>query len=188
MPRYFAFLRAINVGRGRTVKMDILRRVFEELGFSRVETIIASGNVVFETNRASAASLEKKIERGLVKAVGFEVETFVRTGDELAAIAALEPFPPAKRDAAAELNVIFLKAPPGEATARRVRLISTESDEFRVQGREVYWLRRRKAPGLYSTADLEKALDGPFTARAMKTIQKMAATDVGGSHAEKKRS
>ena len=45
--RLFAFLRAINVG-GRTVKMERLRREFEFLGFSGVDTFIASGNVIFE--------------------------------------------------------------------------------------------------------------------------------------------
>jgi uncharacterized protein (DUF1697 family) len=50
MFRFVAFLRAINVGGGRTVKMQTLRQVFESLGFSGVATFIASGNVVFETN------------------------------------------------------------------------------------------------------------------------------------------
>ena len=41
MPRYVAFLRAVNVG-GRVVKMDVLRKAFESLGFARVETFIAT--------------------------------------------------------------------------------------------------------------------------------------------------
>ena len=43
---YVALLRGINVG-GRNVKMDRLREIFESLGFSNVETFIASGNVIF---------------------------------------------------------------------------------------------------------------------------------------------
>ena len=46
MTRYIAFLRAINVS-GRRVKMDHVRKLFEALGFSNVETFIASGNVIF---------------------------------------------------------------------------------------------------------------------------------------------
>lgn len=57
MQRYIAFLRAINVG-GHTVKMDRLREIFEALGFSNVETFIASGNVVFETTARDPAALE----------------------------------------------------------------------------------------------------------------------------------
>ncbi len=47
MPRYVAFLRAVNVG-GRIVKMDELRRLFAGAGFADVETFIASGNVIFD--------------------------------------------------------------------------------------------------------------------------------------------
>jgi uncharacterized protein (DUF1697 family) len=57
MSRYIAFLRAINVG-GHTVKMDILRQQFEALGFSNVETFIASGNVIFETMAKNGRTLE----------------------------------------------------------------------------------------------------------------------------------
>jgi uncharacterized protein (DUF1697 family) len=45
MLRFVAFLRAVNVG-GHVVKMDVLKRHFEKMGFSDVETFIASGNVV----------------------------------------------------------------------------------------------------------------------------------------------
>jgi uncharacterized protein (DUF1697 family) len=58
--RFFAFLRAINVG-GRTVKMTRLRREFDLLGFSGVETFIASGNVVFEARARNEERLQSKI-------------------------------------------------------------------------------------------------------------------------------
>lgn len=46
MYRYAAFLRAVNVGRGRTVKMDELRKMAEDLGFVDVRTFIQSGNLI----------------------------------------------------------------------------------------------------------------------------------------------
>ena len=58
MSRFVAFLRAINVG-GHTIPMTVLRKHFEELGGSSVETVVASGNVVFETPARSAAVLER---------------------------------------------------------------------------------------------------------------------------------
>jgi hypothetical protein len=81
MPRHIAFLRAINVG-GHTVKMDQLRTLFEELGLKDVETFIASGNVIFRSP-AKSASLESKIERHLHRALGYEVDTFIRTDGEV---------------------------------------------------------------------------------------------------------
>ena len=61
MPKYVAFLRAINVG-GHLVKMDYLRTLFEALGFENVETFIASGNVIFDSKSKNTQALEKKIE------------------------------------------------------------------------------------------------------------------------------
>jgi len=60
LAKYIAFLRAINVG-GHTVKMDHLRSLFEALGFSNVETFIASGNVIFESKSKSTRALERRL-------------------------------------------------------------------------------------------------------------------------------
>jgi hypothetical protein len=63
--RYIAFLRAINAGPGRTVRMTVLRHAFESLGFSGVGTFGASGNIVFETTAAETRTLERRIESSL---------------------------------------------------------------------------------------------------------------------------
>ena len=76
MPKFIAFLRAINVG-NHTVTMDQLRRLFEELGFTNVETFIASGNVIFDAKAKTVSSLEAKIEKHLEKVLGYEVSTMV---------------------------------------------------------------------------------------------------------------
>ena len=68
MTKTIAFLRAINVG-GHNVKMESLRALFEQLGFDAVETFIASGNVVFETDAAPDTALEAAIEAHLKAAL-----------------------------------------------------------------------------------------------------------------------
>ena len=65
MPRYIAFLRAINVG-GHNVKMTQLRTLFEELECSNVETFIASGNVIFNSPSTNVQQIERQIERHLI--------------------------------------------------------------------------------------------------------------------------
>jgi uncharacterized protein (DUF1697 family) len=79
MPRFVAFLRVINVGNGRAIKMDSLRQPLETLGFSEVETFMASGNVVFETRTKDTKTLETKFEKKLREALGYEVAVFIRT-------------------------------------------------------------------------------------------------------------
>src|SRR5450631_163899 len=91
MPCCVAFLRAVNVG-GRTVKMDALRAAFEGLALTRIETFIASGNVIFDSRARDLAALERKIEAQLLASFGFEIDAFVRRLDEVAAVAAHPAF------------------------------------------------------------------------------------------------
>ena len=93
MPRYIAFLRAINVG-GHNVKMAQLRTLFEELEYTNVETFIASGNVIFDTPASNVQQIEQQIERHLQPALGYPVATFIRSDAELAAVASYQPFTP----------------------------------------------------------------------------------------------
>ena len=175
MFRFIAFLRAINIGGGRTVKMQSLRQVFESLGFSKVATFIASGNVVFETTAKETKTLERKIERALKEALGYEVRTFVRGETELVKIANYHPFPQSKFDEAWHSNIIFLADDLTPTLKRNVKALQTNTDAFEVRGREIYWLRRRKQNGaLFSTVPLEKILGRAFTVRGADTIKKIA--------------
>lgn len=176
MPRLFAFLRAINVG-GHTVKMEILRRQFESLGFTHVETFIASGNVIFETPARNAATLEKKIAHHLHEVLGYEVATFIRTEAEFARLVAHQPFPAATFKAAVAFNIAFLGHPPEATAARRLLALQTEIDTLAVHGREVYWLcRKKQSDSTFSNAVLEKTLGQPATLRGFNTLQKLAAS------------
>lgn len=84
MPRQIAFLRAINVS-GRRVKMDHLCELFADLGFGDVDSYLASGNVVFSCDETGEA-LEARIEAHLQDELGYAVETFLRTMDELSEV------------------------------------------------------------------------------------------------------
>ena len=84
MYRFIALLRAINAGPRRAVKMEFLRRVFESMHLSDVATFIGSGNVVFKATTKNAKTLERRIEKGLWHALGYEVAAFLRTNAELA--------------------------------------------------------------------------------------------------------
>jgi uncharacterized protein (DUF1697 family) len=174
MTRYLAFLRAINVG-GHTVKMDHLRSLFEALGFSSVETFIASGNVIFQSSSKNAQALERKIESHLHRALGYEVATFVRTDTELAAIANYRPFQQTALDAARALNIAFLADPADSSSKRKLLALRTEIDDFHVHGREIYWLcRKKQSESTFSNAVLEKTLGVPSTLRGVNTVRKLA--------------
>jgi uncharacterized protein (DUF1697 family) len=172
--RYVALLRAINVG-GRVVKMDQLRALFEALSLRNVETLIASGNVLFDapaTHRVDA--FEQRIEQHLKKVLGYEVTTFLRTPDEIEAIVAHEPFAP--DSSAHAIYVAFLKAPLTKEARQKLLSFGNDVDEFDVKGREVYWkLRKTMGESAFSGAELEKTLGSPATLRNITTVRKLGA-------------
>ena len=176
MPKYVAFLRAINVG-GHTVKMDYLRSLFAALGFTKVETFIASGNVIFDSPSRSAAALEKKIETSLQQTLGYPAATFIRSTAELKDIASYKPFSAAELSAEGHsLYVGFMAASPSEAATHALLSLHLKTDDFHLHGREVYWLLRRKfSDSEFTGARLEKILGLPVTLRNSTTVKKLAA-------------
>lgn len=176
MPRYVVFLRAVNVGGRNVVKMDFLRGLFESLGFSNVETFIASGNIVFETKSNNVKALERKIAERLRESLGYEVATFIRTCAELAAVANYKPFSQSDLDGAAALNIAFLADGLDDESGKKLLALRTDIDDFHVRGREVYWLcRKRQSDSKISNAVFEKTIGRKSTLRGANTIKKMAA-------------
>jgi uncharacterized protein (DUF1697 family) len=176
MSRYVAFVRAINVGRGRSLKMERLRGIFKALRLSDVTTIIASGNVLFDSRAKSAKALRRRIEKGISQELGYEVAVFIRSERALPEIARYAPFPKAKARGAAELNIIFLSNRLSSRLAKGIKALRTSTDEFHPRGQEVYWLRRRKQTGGdFSAVPLERVLKEPFTVRSANTVKKIAA-------------
>jgi uncharacterized protein (DUF1697 family) len=174
--RYVAFLRGINVG-GHRVKMEQLRDLFTALGFSNVATFIASGNVIFEAPAVDAAGIEERIEGHLKKSLGYEVETFLRTPTDLAAVVAFRPFASGEVEAPGHtLHVAFLRNALGDEAGQKVLSLRTALDDFRIHGREVYWLCRGKVTdSMVSWPLVAKTVAMPSTMRNLTTIRKLAA-------------
>ncbi len=176
MPKYIAFLKAINVG-GHTVKMDQLKKLFEKISFTNVETFIASGNVIFETKSKNVDSIKNKIETDLEKFLGYKVATFIRTTKELKEIAAYKPFN--ESDLNSEQNSLyigFLDSQPDKDSQKKVLSLSDVANEFHFNNNELYWLCRKNFSDSGITGkSLEKALGMETTIRNATTIKKMAA-------------
>lgn len=166
--RTVAFLRAINVGGTKIIKMEALRGMFEALGFTNVATYIQSGNVIFEAPEAK--DLRAQIEGQIQQTFGFEVEVFLRSMDEIRTIVKKSPF---EQQGAETLFIHLLQAAPSAKSKQTVLDLSTQTDEFAVQGREVYWLRRDREKSPFNNNMIEKALGMSATARNMNTMTKI---------------
>jgi uncharacterized protein (DUF1697 family) len=172
--RCIAFLRSMNV-RGQTVSMDYLRTVFEAEAFTRVETFLETGNVIFDGDAEDPAGLERVIEQMLSDALGYEVATFIRTDAEVRNISKYTPFMPAFIKAAAALSVAMFKQPLDDNQARAVVALKTKNDTFHVHGREVYWLSQTKlAESVISNAVFEVTVGRPSALRGINTIRQLA--------------
>lgn len=179
MPRYFAFLRAINVG-GHNVKMEQLRANFESLSFTKVETFIASGNVIFDSKSRNAGVLEKKIEERLHASLGYQVATFLRTDKELVEVAKYKPFADWDPSSGASMNIGFVYEPLSDEVRTALSALKTKIDQFHVHDREVYWLSRAKqSESTFSNAVFERILKGKATFRGLNTIIRLAAKYLG---------
>ncbi|MGZ5381104.1 MAG: DUF1697 domain-containing protein [Thermoanaerobaculia bacterium] len=153
--------------------MDALREHFEAMGFTDVETFIASGSVVFSSK--GVRGLDGKIGSALARALGYSVATFVRTTAEVAAVAVHEPFPKAAVAAAPTFCVGFLSTAPDAVALKRLKALETDADRFHVRGRELWWLsKNRQSEASISGRVLEKALGQSTTLRNVNTIRRMA--------------
>lgn len=163
MTVYVAFLRAVNVGGTGKLPMSELRGMCEALGFSKVRTYIASGNVVFESKLAEGA-VKAKLERSLQTYAGKPVGVLLRTGAEMATVLAGNPFGSAAPNQTA---VIFLDAPPPANVLARVS--GQQSEEIGFGTRELYV----HYPNGMGQSKLKIPAASTGTARNMNTVAKL---------------
>ena len=81
---YIALLRGINVGGKNIIKMERLKKVFEDMGFLDIKTYIQSGNVIFQTLESDKLKLTDRIENQLQRYFSAEIKTLILTADDLA--------------------------------------------------------------------------------------------------------
>jgi uncharacterized protein (DUF1697 family) len=165
MTAYIALLRAVNVGGTGKLPMTDLKALCEQAGLAHVRTYIASGNVVFSSGESEArikAALEAKLHAYAGRAVG----VMVRTGDEMAAVLADNPFPdaPSNRTVA-----IFLDDPPPRDALSAVT--GRNGEALAVGRREIYVFY---GDGM-GTSKLKIPAAKAGTARNINTVGKLAA-------------
>ena len=162
---YIALLRAVNVGGTGALPMAELCAMGEACGFASVRTFIASGNLLFESDKTEAA-VKLALEEELATRAGRPVEVFVRTATELAEIVAANPFPDAHRS---RHLVFFYDAPPPADLIDQCRDANGERlalgpRELHVDYGEGIRFTKLKIP-----AKLER------TGRSINTVKKLAA-------------
>jgi uncharacterized protein (DUF1697 family) len=86
--RYVALLRGINVGKAKRIAMGDLRSVFDALGYRQVQTLLNSGNVVFEGGRQRPSTHAARIRAAVVERLGVDALVVVKSAREMDSIVA----------------------------------------------------------------------------------------------------
>jgi uncharacterized protein (DUF1697 family) len=169
---YVALLRAVNVA-GKTLKMEDLRQVASSLGHTDVSTYIQSGNVVFKCPRTNPAKLARQIEERLARDLALETTVLIRSHQNLAEIAANNPFLRQGHDPS-KLHMTFLATQPTAEAAVRLTLPAGEPEEFSLQGHDVYlYYPNGYGRSKVSNAYIERRLGVPATTRNWATLLKL---------------
>jgi uncharacterized protein (DUF1697 family) len=162
---YIALLRAVNVGGTGKLPMPQLKALCAKLGFQRVETYIASGNVIFDCDWP-AAKVQTQLEKQLQNHVGKAVDTFVRTAAEMKAVLEKNPF--SQQEPRLTYAFFLHERPPPDAVTQ----VRGRADE------EIY-LGTREIYVFYPTGMGQSKLKIPAaiagTARNLNTVAKLVA-------------
>ena len=167
MMRQVALLRGVNLGK-RQVIMSELRAVCEKAGFTNVETLIASGNLVLGS-KFKGARLESLLEAVIRNGLGLDTDVHVRSAAELDAVIAKNPFGAFAKTNPNYLVVHFMRAEPSTADWEMMAKTSFTGEEIK-QGKNCLYMKFPKGQGA-SKLKTPKLT----TARNWNTVTKLAA-------------
>ena len=171
MSRQVALLRGVNLG-GRKVVMSELRAACEGAGFTDVETLIASGNLVLGS-KLKGEKLEKKLEALILEELGLKTDVHVRDAAQIEAVIAANPFKPFAKGNPNFLVVYFMRAKATAAEFEAMEKTSLTGEEVK-QGKDCLYIKFPKGQGV-SKLKMPKL----GTARNWNTVTKLAAMAAG---------
>ena len=175
MARYVALFGSINVG-GNRLKMADLRAAFEAEGFSNVETVVASGNVLFDHDARPTRGLEEKLTLMVDDRFDMSCAALVRSRDELAAAIADNPFAGTNEDRI--VHTMFLD---GQPTQAQFDALASDkwirpNERLALGDRSIYIDFGDGAADSKLTARMiERRLEHKGTARNMRSIARIVA-------------
>ena len=172
--KHIALLRAVNLAGVNKVGMADLRDLLARLGFPDAQTLLNSGNIVFDGGSKTTAVLEQTLERAAAKQLGLETDFMVRTAKEWQAIVEANPFPREAKDDPSHLVAVILKDDVSAANVAALQKAIVGREVVRGKGRCIYvvypdGIGRSKL----TSALAEKKLGARGTARNWNTVLKL---------------
>ena len=173
MTKYVALLRGIGPG-NPNMRNEKLRAVLEELGFKNVQSVISSGNVLFESDRTDTHTMETEIEVAWPEKLGFKSTTLIRSQKQLETVLSHHPYGNMTHGQSSYLLVTFFKRPtqvpfalPHQPEGKSYKLLAATKDHL-------YTVTDTTT---LATTDLmvwlEKQFGKDISSRTLKTIERI---------------
>jgi len=174
MIKYAAFLRGINVAGQKLIRMAALKAMMEELGYDQVSTYIQSGNILFESNEKTTASIEQIIKKGIKDTFTFDVPVIVLPVSRIVEILNNNPFATSGAEES-KIYYTLLGSIPNNENAQRLISMANETDSFIVYENVVYIkVSVKYSDSKFSNNMIEKVLKVEATTRNHATLLKMS--------------
>ncbi|WP_394974756.1 DUF1697 domain-containing protein [uncultured Croceitalea sp.] len=171
MKTFVVFLRGINVGGQKKIKMADLKTSLQNSNFKNVSTYIQSGNLILNSDGETMTIIEKQIESLILKDFGFEVPVLLTTKEKLKLILEAYPFNDAE-----DKNKYFtlLHTAANESLVTEFNKLKFSSEDFLVT-KDCVYLNCKQGAGKAKLNNnlIERKLDVVATTRNLRTMQKM---------------
>ncbi|TJV03427.1 MAG: DUF1697 domain-containing protein [Mesorhizobium sp.] len=174
MQTYVALLYSIILGEGRRVVMSDLKAMAENLGLKNVRTLVATGNLVFESEKTSIFALEKRLEAAFEQAFGRHVDIIVRRAGDWLKLASRNPFPRESVEAGDQVAVRVMRKPVAEDALSGLQAHAGEDEKVLLVGGDIWLVFSRERPSSRLLAAASHKRMGIGTSRNWNTVRKLA--------------
>jgi uncharacterized protein (DUF1697 family) len=138
MTTHLALLRGINVSGHNMMKMEALKTMLENIGFTNVRTYLQSGNVFVDTEEESASKVGFMIKQEIFKVFGHEVPTIVITKEDLELCFKNSPYLKEKDIDTKKLYVAFVSTVLKKENINDLKISQFKPDEANIDGNRIF--------------------------------------------------
>jgi uncharacterized protein (DUF1697 family) len=171
---HIALLRGINVGGHKPVGMSDLRTFLTKLGFANAQTLLQSGNLVFQSDSRTGDELERFLEQEARKRLKLEADFIVRTAGEWKKIVEANPFRKEAQRDPGHLLVMCFKSAVDPKSVETLQSAITGSERISAKGREAYIVNPDGVGrSRFTHALIEKKMGVRGTGRNWNTVLKL---------------
>lgn len=174
MTVWLTLLRGINVGGNKQIKMAGLKTLLELLGLRSVQTLLQSGNVIFESDQTDPDQLTPQIEAGIEQTFGFRSAVILRTREQVKTVIEGHPFSADQLAEPGKAVVMFLRTAPETKAFESLQNAYSGPEEFHLKGTELYlYYNNGLGRSKLTNALIEKKLQTTGTARNWNTVTRL---------------